>query len=397
MIKNYNFILNQQWEQIVGRKAPPLRTFLTIQGFIQWFQKRFGLDLKNPFITFCYFAKNGISADNFMNIDERKIIINIFIKEIQNNPNAIVNDIKSFRKNTEKLLKISRTLNNQDNVSIKFQRFCKAWADFAAAYTVPILLEKTLEIIVLSHYSNQNEAQAELIQLISAGSESKLFGIKTSDEINSNFFRNADKPLINLLKELFLFRDFRKEAYEKCWYEYSNNFFQKLGAATNLKEYVQWAGADEIKARLSKPIPYAHFPTQCLVYTDGDIKVDYGKNFNFLKEKILNIKDTDEVRGQTAFPGIASGKVKIIMPNDDKHIRNGRVLVTKMTTPDFVPLIKKCAAIVTDEGGVTCHAAIVSREFKVPCVIGTKIATNIFKDGDLIEVNATEGVIKKLA
>ncbi|MBU1031264.1 MAG: hypothetical protein KKB65_08575, partial [Nanoarchaeota archaeon] len=74
----------------------------------------------------------------------------------------------------------------------------------------------------------------------------------------------------------------------------------------------------------------------------------------------------------------------------------GEIIFTGMSTPDFVPLIKKAAAIVTDEGGVLCHAAIISRELKKPCIVGTKIATQVFKDGDLVEVDANKGVVKKL-
>ena len=67
-----------------------------------------------------------------------------------------------------------------------------------------------------------------------------------------------------------------------------------------------------------------------------------------------------------------------------------------MTTPDYVPAMKRAAAIVTDKGGRTCHAAIVSRELKIPCVIGTKIATQVFKTGDIVEVDAERGIVKKI-
>ncbi len=63
-----------------------------------------------------------------------------------------------------------------------------------------------------------------------------------------------------------------------------------------------------------------------------------------------------------------------------------------MTDPDFLPAMKKASAIITDEGGITCHAAIVSRELKIPCIIGTRIATKVLKDGDLVEVDANKGI-----
>ena len=65
-----------------------------------------------------------------------------------------------------------------------------------------------------------------------------------------------------------------------------------------------------------------------------------------------------------------------------------------MTRPEFVPLLKQASAIITDEGGITSHAAIVSRELKIPCIIGTKVATKVLKDGDKVEVNANHGVVR---
>jgi len=77
-------------------------------------------------------------------------------------------------------------------------------------------------------------------------------------------------------------------------------------------------------------------------------------------------------------------------------MRPGDILVSHMTDPEIVVAMKKAGAIITDMGGITCHAAIVSRELGIPCVIGTKIATKVFKDGDEVEVDATKGVVRKL-
>ena len=76
-----------------------------------------------------------------------------------------------------------------------------------------------------------------------------------------------------------------------------------------------------------------------------------------------------------------------------RTVRSGEILVTAMTTPDYLPAMHKAAAFVTDEGGVTCHAAIVARELKKPCVIGTKFATQIFKTGDKVDVDAINGTV----
>ncbi len=105
-----------------------------------------------------------------------------------------------------------------------------------------------------------------------------------------------------------------------------------------------------------------------------------------------------DIRGLTASLGRAIGKVKILKSSTEmSKIQKGDILVAVMTRPDYIPAMKKAAAIVTNEGGITCHAAIVSRELGIPCIIGTKIATEVFKDGDMVEVNANHGWVKRVA
>jgi pyruvate, water dikinase len=102
------------------------------------------------------------------------------------------------------------------------------------------------------------------------------------------------------------------------------------------------------------------------------------------------------VRGLGAAPGLASGLVRLMEdPHDTAAFVTGEVLVAHMTTPDWVPLMRRAAAIVTDSGGMTCHAAIVSRELGIPCIAGTGDATRTLRDGELVTVDATHGVVVK--
>jgi pyruvate,water dikinase len=100
------------------------------------------------------------------------------------------------------------------------------------------------------------------------------------------------------------------------------------------------------------------------------------------------------VRGLGAAPGLASGAARVIGSREDAaELVEGEVLVTHMTAPDWVPLMRKAAAIVTDSGGMTCHAAIVSRELGIPCVVGTVEATKTLRDGQLVTVDAGRGTV----
>ena len=108
-------------------------------------------------------------------------------------------------------------------------------------------------------------------------------------------------------------------------------------------------------------------------------------------------KGTTQVSGTVASKGKVQGIAQVILkPSDIKNFKEGNILITSMTTPDFVVVMKKAIAIVTDEGGITCHAAIVSREFGVPCIVGTKNATKTFQNWDKIEVDAIKGIVKKI-
>ena len=78
------------------------------------------------------------------------------------------------------------------------------------------------------------------------------------------------------------------------------------------------------------------------------------------------------------------------------HMKDGDILVAPMTSPDFIVAIRKASAIITDEGGMTSHAAIVSRELGIPCIVQTRIATKVLKDNDMVEIDLEKGVVRKV-
>ncbi len=124
-----------------------------------------------------------------------------------------------------------------------------------------------------------------------------------------------------------------------------------------------------------------------------------GKAYYFDKPQIVEEKHQviTEIKGNIAQKGIAKGTVKVVVTvKDMSKVKAGDIMVTFMTSPNFMPAMRLAGAFVTDEGGLTCHAAIVAREMKKPCVIGTKVATKTFKDGDIVEVNANTGIVKKV-
>jgi pyruvate,water dikinase len=131
-----------------------------------------------------------------------------------------------------------------------------------------------------------------------------------------------------------------------------------------------------------------------------------GKNISLLQSRPITVfydeKEEKEIardillKGLGASPGIGSGKVQIISSTAElDKVKEGDILVTVMTNPDMVPAMRRAGAIVTDEGGMTCHAAIISRELGIPCVVGTMKATKILNDGLKITVDGSKGVVYK--
>lgn len=133
---------------------------------------------------------------------------------------------------------------------------------------------------------------------------------------------------------------------------------------------------------------------------NGSIKItvdeELEKQFELFGLRISH-KDIREIKGSVASKGYARNVAAIVLtPKDIGKVKPDMILVAPETTPDFVPAMGKAAAFVTDIGGITSHAGIVAREMNKPCITGTKIATQVIKDGDLIEVDAEKGIVRIL-
>ena len=131
---------------------------------------------------------------------------------------------------------------------------------------------------------------------------------------------------------------------------------------------------------------------------ESEILFNYAERVSKLKGQKSDVEsEAGTRRGVTASPGKVKGVARIIpTPADSIRVGASEILITYGTTVDYLPAMKKAGAIVTEVGGLTCHAAVVSREFGIPCVVGIKNAMTIFKDGEMIEVDADKGVVRKI-
>lgn len=131
-----------------------------------------------------------------------------------------------------------------------------------------------------------------------------------------------------------------------------------------------------------------------IVQTRPVTTINQKSNIKKQKDGETKIAETPILEGISASPGIGTGHVKILKsPKEIGKVTQGDILVAPMTSPDYVPAMKKASAIVTDQGGMTSHAAIVSRELGIPCVVGTKIGTKTLKEGWVVSVDGSKGLI----
>lgn len=137
-----------------------------------------------------------------------------------------------------------------------------------------------------------------------------------------------------------------------------------------------------------------------IITRDGKDYILTGSDYKFIKSLILKevldkADKISEFKGIVASPGEAIGVVRVVFdPHKVNNFNKGSILVAYMTRPDYVTLMHKAKAIITEEGGITSHAAIVARELGIPCIVGVPRITSRLKDGDLVEVDANKGVVK---
>jgi phosphoenolpyruvate synthase/pyruvate phosphate dikinase len=218
-------------------------------------------------------------------------------------------------------------------------------------------------------------------------------------------FSGSDQKLVYLLRKLLDAKAIRVDAHsltyfmgDKIYAEISRRKFISINQLRvvppeEVPKLFQKSDSHQLNAEYDFVIYWYERGKGLKKFVGADGK----KKFQYIKKRLPKIKRVDEIKGEMAYMGKAKGQANLILEQADfPKFKKGEILVTRMTDPSFVPLMKISKAIVTDIGGITCHAAIVSRELKIPCVIGTKIGTKVLKTGDLLEVDANQGIVKKI-
>lgn len=313
------------------------------------------------------------------------------VKDNKQLNNILASSLNEALKEIEKYPKIKKALSSHANNYFWIKN---------NYYSAPVLTEKDFLEEIRGILSGKVDIQKEINRILNIP--------KLHREEKTKLIKKLDLPkylriLLTISEDFTHWQDERKKR-TFLMDHYGTIFLEEFGRRFNLEvEDLKYFIYQEIltlfdkKTVVSKP-EAARRRQGCLYYQRGQ-KYEILSNGEALKIKkeLFDRKQqgmVDDFRGLPASRGRIRGKVKIVLSvNELNKVKKGDILVAVMTRPDYIPAMKRAAAIITDEGGVTCHAAIVSRELGIPCIIGTKLATRVLKDGDEVDVNANHGVV----
>lgn len=229
---------------------------------------------------------------------------------------------------------------------------------------------------------------------------------KQINNIKNGFHNNRDlNNLIDMIREFIYLKTYRIDTYSISGYKILNlldEISRRLNISyddlvylshTEIIDYLISSNPDfnKIENR-KKNYSIIRINNSTNVYTED-------KHLALIKESIekRDLVQIKEIKGKPAYHGVVKGRARII--KDQRHfhkIKDNDIIISPMTDINFIAVMHKIKGIVTDEGGILCHSAIISREFKIPCITGTGAATQILKDNDLIELDAVKGVVRKI-
>lgn len=296
--------------------------------------------------------KNGI-LEVYYDLAELKRLFENVAKAINSNGQMIDNIIKSFYGYWEKIFPYVKGKKIRDLAELTeyYENWSNWWAPMADIFIIPDIAE------------------------IGKSSRDKALKVRIETQEYSD---EGDRVIIKFIEENY----------------------PKYKDVANLLSMEEIFGIDKLKEKDIENIRKRK--NGCAILTlDGKSKLFSLDELNkeLIKKGIRldkpKAEDIKEIKGTVASKGRVKGNVRIVLTKADlKNVKKGEIMVTYATSPDYVPAMKLCAAIITNEGGRVCHAAIVARELNIPCIVGTKIGTEVLKDGMEVEVDATKGIIK---
>lgn len=205
--------------------------------------------------------------------------------------------------------------------------------------------------------------------------------------------------IVDLIAKFTYLRTRTAETSDRYFYYIRKNLLSEIAKRYGLEdETLMLYRADEVSMlRLGKRLDEKEITKrkngEAIVFNGDDISAYYGASaYGLLKRLLPEPRLASAYYGEIACPGEATGIVKVVRSfADAESMDKGSILVASMTTPDITLAMEKAIGIITDEGGITCHAAIIAREYAMPCLVGTKVATRVLRDGMKVELDCVNG------
>jgi phosphoenolpyruvate synthase/pyruvate phosphate dikinase len=284
----------------------------------------------------------------------------------------------------------------------KIQNHTKKYAWAYYVYEGPAVREQYFLEILKDWVKNKTNPASQLRQYSQFAQDIDRKQQKAIKKLRLNKY---EAEILHLTRLGVFIKPFRREL-QSCSYYYIEPLLAEIARRLQMSlKQVRMLLPDEIEGALMKNKDYLdkiNERQKLLFYScwPKQICLSGNRAKNYIRQNVIQEKLNLEVTtftGTTAFAGKVSGRIKIInMPEEMGKMKPGDILVALTTNPNLMPAIRIAKAIVTEEGGLTCHAAIVSRELRIPCVVGAKPIARALKDGDKVEVDATKGIVKKL-
>lgn len=226
------------------------------------------------------------------------------------------------------------------------------------------------------------------------------------------FSKKAEK-LIKAIRDFIFLRTYTTEYSDHLFYVGRHTIFKEISDRTNIKDedLIMLADREILDILKNQGVINEGILNTledrkkgfAMIWINGEVKTVFGNESLELQEEIgANYKTSNEektldkqvISGNIANKGKVRGIARVLTSYQDIYkVKKGDIIVATMTTPNYVSAMEKASGFITDEGGITCHAAIISREFNVPCIVGTTTATKDIKDGQLIELDAYKGKV----
>lgn len=331
-------------------------SFLSCSHFGQEYTKliHFG---KRPFMTQAIIFVSKGNSNCWVTQTERNILGKFLANQVEKNPKLAIKICNSLKEKVDYFMKF---MDDFEKKEINLKDLKRFWQEIVVYYHPHINVKYVVDYLHPQTLKN----------LLPHFEEARIYA--------EPIFKKTEECMITLAKQI----------------SQKTKIPFRLILCSTYQEIEKYLGRNVLP---SKDILEDRNKNSAIIFDITDYKIFYGKDIQKIEMLISSISLKNTLRGTIAYRGKVTGTVKIVLdPTKAKNFKPGDILVAGMTRPDYLPIMKKASAFITDAGGILSHAAIVARELKKPCIIGTQKATKILQDGDIVEIDANQGVIKIL-